>query len=125
MRFLAVLIFAATLSAADKAVMIHWDASKLQLSWVSLKDGKTKIKVDFLARTMQSGKKQYPISQAETKSMATALIHFLTEYAIASEEWFDGGGVYPEKPQKTMRDLETVTADNPALWRYGSKSNGR
>ena len=100
MKLICVALLATALYAADKPVIIQWDAANLRLSWKSLKDGKTKMTIDFLKQTMTAGKKQYPLSKAETEEMAPALIHMITEYAIVSEDWANRGGQYLQKSKK-------------------------
>jgi hypothetical protein len=97
------LLLAASLHAGDKPVIITWDAANLTLSWKCLKDGKQKCSIDMLKQRMYRGKESFPLSEAEVRQMAPTLIRFITEYAIASEDWFAGGGKYDEPQQRQQR----------------------
>lgn len=70
--------------------LIVWNYADETLSWEVKFDKKkpTKFKIDFRRGTMTDGKDVRPLSMEERREMVRYLDLLLTEYTVASTEWF-------------------------------------
>lgn len=93
---------------------VEWKPKARTLKWTVEfgveKDGKFKpsravtYEIDFQNATMTDGKRVYRFSQDEQVTMVRALHRYLTEYAVASSEWFVKGGPVRQRPKRNEED---------------------